>query len=120
MYRQRLNDVLFRFFDCDLTTVDDGETFNVGHSNDNNTLVFVVLFFGGASGINSFDKWLRWQAIYLSTLIMPCAQPTGSKGACETRVYTLLFRPLPFAMGNISPEGLHYPQKHRRRNKLSA
>lgn len=46
----------FRFFDCDLTTVDDGEMFNVARCNDNNTLVFVVPFFGGASGINSFDK----------------------------------------------------------------
>ena len=39
-----------------MTTVDDGEMFNVARCNDNNTLVFVVPFFGGASGINSFDK----------------------------------------------------------------
>ena len=45
-----------RFFGCDMTSVDSGENFTVAKCNESKTLVFVTPFFGGASGINSFEK----------------------------------------------------------------
>ncbi|WP_345848455.1 hypothetical protein [Shewanella algae] len=46
----------FRFFKCDISTIAHHNEFHSGLTNDGKTLIFVVPFFGGRNGINSYSK----------------------------------------------------------------
>ncbi|MBL7005436.1 MAG: hypothetical protein ISR69_15585 [Gammaproteobacteria bacterium] len=45
-----------RFFGCDLESYREIKGINLAKTNKGNTLVMVVPFFGGANGINSYEK----------------------------------------------------------------
>ena len=48
-----------RFFGCDIDTYQDCKDFIIASTNQRKTLVAVVPFFGGANGVNSYEKMER-------------------------------------------------------------
>lgn len=56
MYKYYFNNGVIRFFECNLESYREVKGINMAKANKGNTLVMVAPFFGGANGINSYEK----------------------------------------------------------------